>query len=68
MLEANWATHNFTVKMLDWSAVRGSRLIYRCRRCGRNFCNFSAASRDMWAINGEGRALEGGVSDLWLSD
>jgi len=63
-----WGTHDFTVKMLDWSAARGSRLAYRCRRCGRNFCHFSAASRDMWAVDGEGRALEGIVSDRWLSE
>ena len=64
----NWKTHDFTVKMLAWSAVRGSTLEYRCRRCGRNFHQFSAASRTVWAVNGEGQALEDGVSDRWLSD
>ncbi len=64
----NWATHDFAVKMLAWSAVRGSTLEYRCRRCGRNFHQLSAASRDVWAVDGEGRALEGIVSDRWLSD
>ena len=64
----NWETHDFAVKMLAWSAVRGSTLEYRCRRCGRNFRQFTAASRDVWAVDGEGRALEGIVSNRWLSD
>ena len=64
----NWDTHDFAVKMLAWSAVRGSTLEYRCRRCGRNFHQFTAASRDVWAVDAEGRALEGNVSDRWLSD
>ena len=64
----HWETHDFAVKMLAWSAVRGSTLEYRCRRCGRNFHQFSAASRNVWAVDGEGRALEGIVSDRWLSD
>jgi hypothetical protein len=62
----NWETHDFAVKMLDWSAARGSRLAYRCRRCGRNFCHFTAISRNMWAVDGEFRALEDVVSDRWL--
>jgi hypothetical protein len=64
----NWETHDFAVKMLAWSAARGSTLEYRCRRCGRNFHQFTAASRDIWAVDGEGRALEGLVNDRWLSD
>ena len=64
----NWGTHDFAVKMLDWSAARGSRLAYRCRRCGRNFSHFTGASRDMWAVDAEGRALEGIVSARWLSE
>jgi len=64
----NWETHDFAVKMLDWSAARGSRLAYRCRRCGRNFRHFAAAGRNMWAVDGEGRTLEGIVSDRWLSE
>ena len=64
----NWGTHDFAVKMLTWSAVQGSTLEYRCRRCGRNFRQFSAASRNVWAVDGEGRALEGLVSDRWRSD
>jgi hypothetical protein len=63
----NWQSHDFTVKMLDWSAARGSRLLYRCRRCGRNFHCFTATSGEMWAVDDEGRALEGTVSDRWLS-
>ena len=62
----NWDTHDFAVKMLAWSAARGSTLEYRCRRCGRNFHLFTATSRDIWAVDGEGRALEGIVSDRWL--
>jgi hypothetical protein len=64
----NWQTHDFAAKMLDWSATRGSKLAYRCRRCGRSFCQYTVSSHDMWAIDGEGRPLEGGVSDRWLSD
>ena len=63
----NWGIHDFAVKMLAWSAVRGSTLEYRCRRCGRSFHQFTATSRDIWAVDGEGRALEGIVSDRWLS-
>jgi hypothetical protein len=65
---SNWATHDFTVKMLDWSAVRGSRLAYTCRRCGRQFCQFAAEGRKAWAIDAEYRALEGKASDRWLSE
>jgi hypothetical protein len=64
----NWETHDFAVKMLDWSAARGSRLTYTCRRCGRKFCHFAAVSREAWAVDAEGRALEGIVSDRWLSE
>lgn len=68
MLETNWATHDFTVKMLDWSAARGSRLAYSCRRCGRKFCLFSLVSRDPWAIDGEGRPLESMISNRWVAE
>jgi hypothetical protein len=68
MLETNWATHDFTVKMLDWSASRGSRLAYSCRRCGRKFCRFSLVSRDPWAIDGEGRRLDITISNRWLAE
>jgi len=64
----NWETHDFSVKMLDWSAARGSKLVYKCRRCGRHFQHFTATSRDMWAVDGEGRALEGSVSGRWLTE
>ena len=64
----NWATHDFAVKMIAWSAARGSTLEYRCRRCGRSFHQFAATSRDIWAVDGEGRALESIVSNRWLSD
>jgi hypothetical protein len=63
----NWRTHDFTVKMLDWSAARGSRLSHTCRRCGRRFCHFAASSRQIWAVDGEGHALEDIVSDRWLA-
>lgn len=63
-----WGTHDFAVKMLDWSAARGSRLSYRCRRCGRNFQHFSSASRNVWAVDEQGRTLEAVVSDRWLSE
>ncbi len=63
-----WETHDFTVKMLDWSAARGSRLAYTCRRCGRKFCHFTVLGHEVWAIDGAGRALEGIVSQRWLSE
>jgi hypothetical protein len=64
---ANWDTHDFKVKMLDWSAARGSRLVHTCRRCGRGFCRFSQLTHGLWAIDGEGRRLEDSVSSRWLS-
>ena len=67
-METNWATHDFTVKMLDWSSARGSRLAYTCRRCGRKFCHFSLLSRDAWAIDGEGRSLDSLVTNRWLTE
>jgi hypothetical protein len=63
----NWESHDFAVKMLDWSAVQGSKLAYRCRRCGRSFQQFTAASRDIWAVDDEGRGLASSVSNQWLS-
>ena len=63
-----WDSHDFKVKMLDWSATRGSRLAYSCRRCGRVFCRFSIANQEAWAVDGEGRALETLVSKRWLSE
>jgi hypothetical protein len=67
MQETSWATHDFTVKMLDWSAGRGSRLAYTCRRCGRRFCRFSL-NRESWAIDGEARSLDNLVSNRWLAE
>ena len=64
----HWETHDFKVKMLDWSAARGSRLAFRCRKCGRKFCHFTILSQTAWAVDGDGRALEGVVSDRWLSE
>lgn len=63
----NWNSHDFAVKSLDWSAARGSKLAYKCRRCGRIFHQFTIASHDIWAVDGEGRSLESMVSDQWLS-
>ncbi len=63
-----WETHDFKVKMLDWSAARGSRLAHTCRLCGRNFCQFTVLNQGRWAVDGEGRALENAVSDRWLSE
>jgi hypothetical protein len=68
MLETNWGTHDFTVKMLDWSAARGSRLAYSCRRCGRKFSFFSLVSRDARAMDGEGRQLDSIISNRWLAE
>jgi len=63
-----WDTHDFKVKMLDWSAARGSRLAYTCRYCGRRFCSFTLQNHSAWATDGDGRALEGAVNDRWLSE
>lgn len=68
MHEKQWNTHDFKVKMLDWSAARGSRLAYTCRRCGRKFSHFTILGREAWAIDGEGRALDSVVSNRWLSE
>jgi hypothetical protein len=68
MNENQWVTHDFKVKMLDWSAARGSRLAQTCRRCGRAFCSFTVVNNGVWAIDGEGRALETTVTNQWLSE
>lgn len=63
-----WDTHDFKVKMLDWSAARGSRLAYTCRHCGRRFCHFTILSQGAWAVDDDGRALDNTVSDRWLAE
>lgn len=63
-----WSTHDFKVKMLDWSAARGSRLAHTCRRCSRGFCRFVLLMHGVWAIDGEGRVLEDAVTQQWLSE
>jgi hypothetical protein len=63
-----WHTHDFKVKMLDWSSTRGSRLGYTCRLCGRKFCHFTVQSQGPWAVDAESRALENAVSERWLSE
>ena len=68
MTETQWNTHDFKVKMLDWSAVRGSRLAHTWRRCGRGFCRFTLVGHGVWAIDSEGRALETAVTNQWLSE
>lgn len=68
MAEKCWQTHDFAVKMLDWSAARGSRLAFTCRKCGRRFCHFTILNQQAWAVDQEGRALEGTVSERWLSE
>jgi hypothetical protein len=68
LTESLWNSHDFKVKMLDWSAARGSRLIHTCRRCGRGFCRFTAVGHGIWAIDDEGRTLETVISDQWLSE
>jgi hypothetical protein len=62
-----WATHDFKVKMLDWSGGRGSRLAYTCRLCGRRFCLFTIMNHGTWAVDGEGHELENAVTDRWLA-
>jgi len=68
MIENLWDTHDFAVKMLDWSAARGSRLAHTCRRCDRAFCPFALLSHGVWATDGEGRPLENSVTNRWLSE
>jgi len=68
LLKKHWQTHDFTVKMLDWSAARGSRLAFTCRKCRRRFCHFTILNQQAWAVDAEGRALENIVSDRWLSE
>ncbi len=68
VIQKSWETHDFKVKMLDWSAARGSRLAYTCRNCGRKFCQFTVLNRGAWAADGGGRALEDAVTDRWLSE
>ena len=68
VIKRAWATHDFKVKMLDWSAARGSRLAYTCRLCGRKFCLFTILNHGTWAVDGEGRALESVVSSRWLGE
>lgn len=68
LANSTWGTHDFRVKMLDWSAARGSRLAFTCRNCGRKFCNFTVLSQGAWAADGDGRALEDAVSIRWLGE
>ncbi len=68
VIHKSWETHDFKVKMLDWSAARGSRLAYTCRNCGREFCHFTVLNQGAWAVDGGGRALEDAVTDRWLSE
>jgi hypothetical protein len=64
----NWKSHDFAAKMLTWSEGQGSTLEYKCRRCERSFHQLTAGRRGTWAVDREGRALDGGVSDRWISD
>jgi hypothetical protein len=61
-------TH-FVVKMLDWSAARESKLFYRCRRRGRNFCHFTVASHDVWGLtqNAERRKVPSAIDGYQMS-
>jgi len=68
MTERPWDTHDFRVRMLDWSSARGSRLAHICRRCGRGFSRFVRLSDGVWAIDADGRALETAVTDHWLAE
>lgn len=65
---SSWETHDFQVKMLDWSAARGSRLAFTCRNCRRKFCNFTVLSQGAWAADADGRALDDAVSIRWLAE
>lgn len=63
-----WDTHDFSVKMLDWSAAHGSRLAYTCRRCGRRFCQFTLYDQRIWAVDDSHRAVENKLNESWLSE
>jgi hypothetical protein len=63
-----WNTHDFKVRMLDWSVTRGSRLAHTCRRCGRAFCRFTLLSYGVWAIDRDGHPLEEAVTNQWLAE
>jgi hypothetical protein len=65
---APWNTHEFKVKMLDWSAARGSRLTFSCRFCGRSFSSFTILSRGAWAVDSDGRELDNTVTYRWLME
>jgi len=65
---SSWVTHDFKVKMLEWSAFRGSHLAHTCRRCGRACRLFTLLRQGTWAVDGEGCALEDAVTDRWLSE
>jgi len=60
--KTTWNTHDFVVKMLDWTSGRGSKLAYTCRRCGRKFCHYSLG-HEAWAIDASGQALNSTVSE-----
>ena len=68
VLKPAWDTHDFKVKMLDWSEAHGSRLAYLCRFCGRRFCKFAKNGQEAWAVDGAGRALNNAVSERWVSE
>ena len=68
MIENPWDTHDFAVRMLDWSAARGSRLAHTCRRCGRAFCRFTLLAHGVWATDSEGRPLKNSATNRWLSE
>ena len=68
MGKSPWGTHEFKVKMLDWSRVGGSRLGYTCRCCDRKFSQFTLLDHQTWAVDAEGRALESAVTNRWLSE
>jgi len=53
---SSWVTHDFKVKMLEWSAFRGSHLAHTCRRCGRACRLFTLLRQGTWAVDGEGCA------------
>ncbi|MGH7917489.1 MAG: hypothetical protein ACREQE_08475 [Candidatus Binataceae bacterium] len=63
-----WDSHDFKVKMLDWSAARGSRLAFTCRSCGRSFCRFTLLDHGSWAIDKDGRALESALNERWMAE
>lgn len=71
MAQKFWLTHDFAVKMLDWSPLEG--LGRRFPAASADVASvilqfFTILNQQAWAVDQDGRALEGTISDRWLSE